>query len=82
MPTRLDNETEDKGKATDVLGAVVAAVQEKGLQQGYSLRPNKTCREANKVNCVYNKMSRPMRMAGGNEDKGNATDALDCGGVW
>ena len=58
---------------------MVAAVPgEMGRSMGYSSRPYKTYNEAHKVNGVYNKMSRPTRMAGGNEDKGEATDELSA----
>ena len=43
---------------------------------GYSLRPKKTYNEAYQMNGVYDKMFGPTRMAGGNKDKGEATDAL------
>ena len=73
----LEDKTEDKGKATDALGARVAAVPgEMGRSMGYSSRPYKTYCEAHRVNCVYNKMSGPTRMARGNEDKGKATGGL------
>ena len=61
----------------DALGAMVAAVPGERAAAGVTLRdPNKTYSKAHRVNGVYNKMSGPTRMAGGNEDKGEATDAL------
>ena len=69
--------TEDKGEATDALGAMVAAVPgEMGRSMGYSLRPYKTYSKSHLMSGVYNKMSRPMRLAGANDGKGEATDVL------
>jgi hypothetical protein len=71
------DETEDKGKATDALGAMVAAVPGERAAAWVTLQdPNKTYSEAHRMNSVYNKMSGPTRIAGSNEDKGEATDVL------
>ena len=71
------DKTEDKAEATDALGATFAAVPgEIGCSMDYSSRPYKTYNEAHQMISVYNKISGPTRMAGGNEDKGKATYAL------
>ena len=40
------------------------------------MRPNKTYDKAHQMNGVYDMMPGSTRMAGGNKDKGEATDAL------
>ena len=71
------DKTEDKGKAMDALGAMVAAVPEEGAVIWVTPRdPNKTFSEAHQMSGVYNKMSKPTRMARANEEEGKATDVL------
>ena len=71
------DETEDKGKVTNALGAMVAEVPGERAAAWVTLQdPNKTYSEAHQMNGVYDKISGPTRMAGGNKYKGKATDAL------
>ena len=71
------DKTEDKGKAMDALGAMVAVVPGRRAAEWVTLQdPNKTYSEAHQVYDVYDKISGPTTMAGGNKDKGEATDAL------
>ena len=73
------DKTEDKGKAMDALIEMVTEVPEEKAAAWFTLQdPNKTYSEAHQVNGVYNKMSGPTRMAGGNEDKGKATNTLSA----
>ena len=67
------------GQGRDALGKMVAAVPGERATAWVTLQdPKKTYNEAHQMNSVYDKMSGPTRMAGGNKDKGKATDALSA----
>ena len=77
VPTRLDGRNGGQGQGNGCVRLNGrSGARRKGRSMGYSLRPNQTFDEAHQVNGVYNKISRPTRMAGVNEDKNEATDAL------